>query len=153
MIIGYIFGISITLIAFCFIVIRPLIRLFFAGVDKAGETKTGKKVLKKVSIVGWVVFGILGVFALFFLLSVGFLLKADHDDSEKHAKCEKCYRIIKGGEPSFLMIDGTKYSLKSDSTMDDIDQVFLNPWHREIITNEGCIDISAQEFDSQGICQ
>lgn len=57
---------------------------------------------------------------------------------------DACYMYFKEGSPTSIEVEGTKYNINEDGTMDDIDALFLNPWHRELIMYDKCIKVNTQ---------
>ena len=56
----------------------------------------------------------------------------------------QCYYYTKEGVPNFVEIQGTKYYFDSDGA---IDGLFVNPWHREVITSGNCVQVDTKKED------
>lgn len=78
------------------------------------------------------IFACLGVFTLV-------TMQMQHDQTVID---KTCFMYLKNGEPESIEIEGVQYNLNKDGTLDDIDNVFLNPYHRQILLYERCVKIN-----------
>lgn len=53
----------------------------------------------------------------------------------------QCYYYYKHGKPTHVIIEGHEYELDKEGKLDPIDEVFFNPWHRQIIEEGKCTQI------------
>jgi hypothetical protein len=82
------------------------------------------------------IWSIFGAIAFFFLLEK----KAEQTQIDS-----RCYYYTQEGIPQSITIEGEKYRLNPDGTLHDIDRVFFNPWHRQVLEEGNCIKVDTKK--------
>jgi hypothetical protein len=81
------------------------------------------------------------VFITLLILSLTIL---SHQNEQQRIE-DTCYMYLKNGIPSTIEIDNTVYHLNPDGTIDGIDAVFMNRFHRELLAYQECIKVNIEE--------
>jgi hypothetical protein len=75
----------------------------------------------------------------------GVILMFMGDNMAKQTRIDsQCYYYMKEGVPQSITVEGTKYKLNKNGTLNAIDKEFFNPYHRQIIEEDGCVEINTR---------
>ena len=81
-------------------------------------------------------------FLVLFLLFCGFTAMVMEQQHERNMVDQTCFMYLQHGVPQSIEIENTRYNLNPDGTLDDIDKVFLNPHHRELLAYQKCVKVN-----------
>lgn len=81
------------------------------------------------------------LFILIFFIGA-FTLVMVNIQHEQNMIDETCFMYFQNGTPKSIEIDGTKYRMNTDGTINNIDQVFLNPHHRQLLAYQQCVKVN-----------
>lgn len=77
----------------------------------------------------------------FILITILSILVVKHQH-EQNMINNTCYMYLKNGIPSTIEIDNTTYHINQNGSIDDIDAVFMNNYHKQILQYEECIKVN-----------
>lgn len=78
---------------------------------------------------------------LFVFTMITTAIVVDKVVDENNAKT-RCYRYFKNGEPESVEVGGIKYKLLPNGNFTPESEIFLNPYHRQILMYEECINVN-----------
>lgn len=85
---------------------------------------------------------LISIIAIIFGFLIAFTMLSMQMQHEQNMIDETCYMYLKNGIPDSIEIENTKYNLNVDGTITDLDAVFLNPHHRELLAYQQCIKVN-----------
>jgi hypothetical protein len=91
-----------------------------------------KSSFSQILLAGSIIFAILMVFTMMVM---------QHENNIKMIE-ETCFMYTRNGVPESIIIDNTTYNLKENGEISDIDKVFLNPYHRQLLAEQKCIEVN-----------
>lgn len=80
--------------------------------------------------------GIMSIVGLIGLVLI--FVGLDYREKQFRERVPECIVQNINGQPHSIIIENSEYPLQSDGTMSMETRVFLNPWHREILSKGNC---------------
>jgi hypothetical protein len=80
---------------------------------------------------------------IWFILGSLVLIVGHHHAARKSAISAACYYFTRDGVPNFIEIDGIRYNLNPDGSIDEVDNLTMGAWHRQVVAEGKCIRVDS----------